>query len=57
MNKEVICLKVVDLTDKVAQFLQDAKGKLSNEMIASKGKNDLVTYFDKTSEKMIVDGI
>jgi len=57
MNKEFICLKVVDLTHKVAQFLQDAKGKLSNEMIASKGKNDLVTYFDKTSEKMIVDGL
>jgi myo-inositol-1(or 4)-monophosphatase len=55
-NLQDICLKVADLARLTGQMLRAERsaGKLN---VVSKGKNDFVTYFDKKSEELIVEGL
>lgn len=50
-----LCFKVCDISRHVAKFIQEQRGKISEENTEVKGLNDFVTYVDKTSEKMIID--
>lgn len=50
-----ICKKVVKISEKAGAFIREEKGKISAKNIETKSLNSLVTYVDKTAEKMIVD--
>lgn len=50
-----ICKKVVKISKKAGAFIREEKGKISADNIETKSLNSLVTYVDKTAEKMIVD--
>jgi myo-inositol-1(or 4)-monophosphatase len=55
MNLQVILNRVIELTNEVAIYLKTEQSKITSEIIETKGKNDFVTYVDKTSEKIIVE--
>lgn len=57
MNLEHICLKVVDLTKDVLNFLKKEQDEFDRSKIELKGKNDLVSYVDKQSEMLLVSGL
>jgi myo-inositol-1(or 4)-monophosphatase len=52
-----ICRDVVELTDKAGQFILTESKHFSPSKIQKKGYNDLVSYVDKESEKMILKGL
>lgn len=52
---EVICCKTCDIAIEVAKFIKDQAGKLHTEDIEMKAFNNLVSYVDKTAEKMIIE--
>jgi myo-inositol-1(or 4)-monophosphatase len=54
MNLESIKNNVIDLSERVALFIQQEAVDFSSDKIEYKGKNDLVSYVDKTAEQMIV---
>jgi myo-inositol-1(or 4)-monophosphatase len=50
-----LCLDVCELTKQVSVFIKNERKKFSTERIEIKGKNDFVSYVDKTSEKQLVE--
>lgn len=54
MNLEHVCLKVVETTKEVLNFLKKEQEDFDNSKIEHKGKNDLVSYVDKQSEMLLV---
>ncbi len=52
-----LCLDVCNLTKKVGVFIKNERKKFSVESIEIKGKNDFVSYVDKTSEKQLIKGL
>lgn len=54
MNLEILCKQVQDLAREVGQFINGERQKFTSEDIVHKGKSDMVTYVDKTSEARIV---
>ncbi|PWJ43379.1 inositol monophosphatase family protein [Sediminitomix flava] len=52
---EGLCKKVVELSEEVGQFIMVERSRFEREDIEYKGTNDMVSYVDKTSEKMIVE--
>ncbi|CAN5350889.1 inositol monophosphatase family protein [soil metagenome] len=54
INLQTLCQEVGKLSKEVGVFIKSEREKFSSEKIEVKGKNDFVSYVDKTSEKMIV---
>jgi myo-inositol-1(or 4)-monophosphatase len=57
MNLDNICEKVCELARSTGGFLRDEKSKITLDNIEIKGSHDFVTYVDKTSEKILVEGL
>lgn len=49
--------QTIILVQKVAGFLATEKGKVRQDEIEEKSRNSLVSYVDKTAEKMLVEGL
>ncbi len=54
MNLEILCTQVQELAREVGRFIYDERLKFTENDIIHKGKSDMVTYVDKTSEARIV---
>ena len=52
-----ICLEVNDLAREVGSFISGEKGKVKGDKIETKGRNDFVSYVDKTAEEKLVAGL
>jgi len=52
--RKEICTAVAELTEEVAGFIRTQREVFTADKIEYKGKNNLVSYVDKTSESMIV---
>lgn len=52
---EVLCKDVCHLARKVGAFIRNERKTFSSQSVEHKGKNDLVSYVDKSAEKQIVD--
>lgn len=50
-----ICLQVCALSKKTGAFIKQEALKFNTDTIEIKGKNDFVSYVDKTAEKLIVE--
>lgn len=57
MNLETLCSQVQELAREVGRFIYDERLKFTAADIILKGKSDMVTYVDKTSEARIVKGL
>ncbi|WP_423128798.1 inositol monophosphatase family protein [Gaoshiqia sp. Z1-71] len=55
MDLQNICKQIGELAQKAGQFIREERSKITNEDIELKGKASLVTYVDKTAERLIVD--
>lgn len=53
MNLEIICNKVNQLSKEVGEFIRNQRISIND--VETKSKNSLVTYVDKTAEKMLVE--
>jgi len=54
MNLEILCTQVQELAREVGRFIFEERQKFTAADIIHKGKADMVTYVDKTSEARIV---
>jgi myo-inositol-1(or 4)-monophosphatase len=54
IDLEKLCFKVQELAREVGQFIAGERQKFTAQDIILKGKSDMVTYVDKTSEARIV---
>lgn len=52
-----LCRDVCKLTKQVGMFIKSERLKFSTESVEIKGKNDFVSYVDKTSEQKLVEGL
>lgn len=52
-----ICLHVCELARTTGVFIKAEGAKFSSRKVEVKGKNDFVSYVDKTAEKLIVEGL
>ena len=52
---ETICKQVIEISKVAGKFIRNEKGKITSDNIETKSLNSLVTYVDKTAEKIIVD--
>lgn len=52
---QTLCQEVCTLTKQVGTFIKSEREKFSAERIEVKGKNDFVSYVDKTSEIKIIE--
>jgi myo-inositol-1(or 4)-monophosphatase len=52
-----LCQDVCLLTKKVGVFIKEQQEQFSSAKIEVKGKNDFVSYVDKTAEKKLVEGL
>ena len=57
INLEKICHNVCELSKTTGAFILAERSKFSTTQIEIKVKNDFVSYVDKTSEKLIVEGL
>ena len=57
MNLEKICESVCIIARETGKFILEEKSKITADIIETKGSHDFVTYVDKTSERMIVEGL
>lgn len=57
MNLQNICEHTITLVKEVGQFIHQERKKFNQSAIQFKGKNDLVTYVDTTSEQRLVEGL
>ena len=55
MNLKNITDKVITLTKEVGVYLKEEQHEITSEIIEKKGRNDFVTYVDKTAEQKLVD--
>jgi myo-inositol-1(or 4)-monophosphatase len=55
MDLKLITQKVVDIAQEVGVFIRSERIKFNYDNVEIKGLNDLVSYVDKTSEKLIVE--
>ncbi|MBL7884265.1 MAG: inositol monophosphatase [Bacteroidia bacterium] len=56
-NLQILCQQVCDLSKQTGDFIRNERLKFSATTIETKGKNDFVSYVDKTSEKLIIEGL
>ena len=52
-----LCQNVCILTKQVGIFIKSERVKFSTDSVEIKGKNDFVSYVDKTSEQKLVEGL
>jgi myo-inositol-1(or 4)-monophosphatase len=52
-----ICLNVCELARTTGAFIKLEAAKFSTRQVEIKGKNDFVSYVDKTAEKLLVEGL
>ncbi len=57
LSYEQITLSVVEIAQKAAAFIRKNKGRLEVHDIEEKGLHDMVSYVDKQSEKLIINGL
>jgi len=57
MNLENICHKVIDLTEITGNYIVSELEEREDISIESKGLHNYVTHVDKTSERMLIDGL
>lgn len=57
MNLEKTCKSVCELSRETGKFILHEKSKINSGVIENKGIHDFVTYVDKTSEKLIINGL
>ncbi len=55
IDYENICKQVIEISKTAGNFIRNEKGKITAGNIETKSLNSLVTYVDKTAEKMIVE--
>lgn len=55
MNLELICSEVCKAAKDAGNFMRKERKNFDQEAVEYKGKNDLVSYVDKTAEKLIVE--
>lgn len=55
INLQTLCQEVCNFSKEVGVFIKNEGEKFSLMKVEVKGKNDFVSYVDKTSEKMIVE--
>jgi myo-inositol-1(or 4)-monophosphatase len=55
IDLQTLCQEVGLLSKDVGNFIRTERKKFRSEKIEVKGKNDFVSYVDKTSEKRIID--
>jgi myo-inositol-1(or 4)-monophosphatase len=55
MDLKKMTQQVAECAKKVGQFIREERKTFSYQRVEIKGLNDLVSYVDKTSEKMLVD--
>lgn len=52
---EILCKNVCEQVKEVGKFIQSERIKFSAEQIEVKGKNDFVSYVDKTAERLLIE--
>ena len=57
MNTERLCIQVCDLAKKAGAFIRQERRTFSTVDVKYKGSNDLVSYVDKETESMLVNGL
>ena len=57
MNLDSIGPQAIEIIKNVGAFICEEATKFNSSFIDYKGKNDLVSYVDKTAEKRLVDGL
>jgi myo-inositol-1(or 4)-monophosphatase len=57
INLQTLCHDVRILVQKVGGFIRNERAKFSTDSVEVKGKNDFVSYVDKTSEKKLIEGL
>lgn len=55
MELKIITDQVMEIAKEVGLFIKNEREKFNYQSVEIKGLNDLVSYVDKTSEKLIVD--
>ncbi|MGQ0827017.1 MAG: inositol monophosphatase family protein [Bacteroidota bacterium] len=55
LNLQKLCLNVCDLSKEVGSFIKTERTKFSTNSVEVKGKNDFVSYVDKTAEKKLIE--
>ena len=57
LNYQQICISAKTLTKRVAEFIKQEAGRVSEHQIQDKDHNSLVSYVDETAERMLVEGL
>ena len=57
MKLELLIKEIINLSEEVGSYISSEQIKLKNTDIATKGLHDYVTFVDKQSEKMIIEGL
>jgi len=57
MELKELCEQTCELVRQVGQFIKEESHKITEANIEVKGKNNFVTYVDKKSEAMLVEGL
>lgn len=55
MDFQILCNQTIDIAKKAGSFILNESKNFKASKIEYKGLNDMVSYVDKTAEKMIVD--
>src|SRR6476469_3426660 len=56
-NYENLCKAVIEIAKSAGQFIRKESESFSAKRIEYKGVNDMVSYVDKTAEKMIIEAL
>ncbi|MCW3102452.1 MAG: Inositol-monophosphatase [Bacteroidetes bacterium] len=54
---QILCRDVCELSKQAGEFIRNERRRFTTERVETKGKNDFVSYVDKGSEKLIVEGL
>ncbi|MFN4082491.1 MAG: inositol monophosphatase family protein [Bacteroidia bacterium] len=57
MNLENICKQTIDIAKKAGNFIKKESEAFNKDAVEIKSFNQLVSYVDKTSEEILVDGL
>jgi myo-inositol-1(or 4)-monophosphatase len=57
VNLQTLCREVCALSKLAGEFIRTERKKFSLERVEIKGKHDFVSYVDKSSERILVDGL
>ncbi|NNM15986.1 MAG: inositol monophosphatase [Bacteroidia bacterium] len=57
MDLHSICEQVIALSKSTGEFIREERKNFNRNTVEYKGKNDLVSYVDKTAEQQLVSGL